>query len=104
LDAAPGGLDPAGPPAGDPQLRSTLAVTGYQVKATDGPVGTISGFVIHGTDWTIRELLIQGNHAWDDEEFSVSPADVDRISYPEATVFLTRSKAAMRSAVAPAPV
>jgi hypothetical protein len=74
-------------PEGDPHLRSTQAVTGYRVQATDGPVGSVTGLMIHGKDWKIRELIIKAAPEIADEELFLLPESVDRISYEEATVY-----------------
>ena len=45
-------------PAGDCHLRSSKQVTGYEVMATDGPVGTVADFVFDDGDWAIRHALV----------------------------------------------
>lgn len=42
---------------GDPHLRSTKAVAGYHVNATDGTVGHVDDFLIDET-WTVRYFVI----------------------------------------------
>jgi hypothetical protein len=75
-------------PGEDPHLRSTQAVTGYQVRATDGPVGSVTGLMIHGRNWKIRELIIKGAPKIADEELFLLPESVDRISYEEAAIYI----------------
>jgi hypothetical protein len=48
----------------DPHLRSTTAVTGYHVNASDGQIGHIDDFLIEDTDWTIRSLVVETKTRW----------------------------------------
>jgi hypothetical protein len=43
---------------GDPRLRSTRAVSGYRIKATDGEIGHVEDFVIDDVAWQIRYLVV----------------------------------------------
>jgi len=79
-------------PGEDAHLRSTQAVTGYRVQATDGAVGSVSGFMIHGRDWTIHELTVKTDREHGDEEVCLLAERIDRISYEEAVVFLKLAK------------
>jgi hypothetical protein len=83
-------------PEGDPHLRSTQAVTGYHVLATDGPVGSVTGMMIHGRDWKIRELIVEAAPEIADEELFLLPESVERISCEEATVYLNLAQKDIR--------
>jgi uncharacterized protein YrrD len=43
---------------GDPHLRSTDAVTGYTIKATDGDIGEVEDFIINDQDWKIKFMEV----------------------------------------------
>ena len=75
-------------PGEDPHLRSTRAVTGYHVKATDGPVGVVSGFMIHGRDWKIHELIIKADPEIAGDDLFLLPETVDRIGCEEAVIYI----------------
>jgi hypothetical protein len=75
-------------PGDDPRLRSTQTVTGYRVLATDGPVGSVTGLMIHGRDWKIHELIIKATPEISDEEIFLLPENVDRISCEETAVYI----------------
>lgn len=45
-------------PTGDCHLRSSNQVIGYEVMATDGPVGTIGDFVFDDGNWAIRHAVV----------------------------------------------
>ena len=45
----------------DLHLRSTKAVTGYHIHATDGQIGSVSGFMVDGKNWAIPR---KQKHFW----------------------------------------
>ncbi len=75
-------------PGDDPCLRSTQTVTGYRVQATDGPVGSVTGLMIHGRDWKIRELIIKADPEITAEEIFLLPESVGRISCEETMIYI----------------
>ncbi len=72
----------------DPHLRSTKAVTGFQIHATDGTIGSVSSFMVDGRTWKIRELVIETGHWYSGKKVLLLPENIDRISYEESTVFV----------------
>ena len=46
------------PDQGDPHLRSTGAVTGYDVFATDGAIGHVEDFLFDDRTWTINSIVV----------------------------------------------
>lgn len=76
----------------DIHLRSIKKVTGYQVEATDGTVGTVSGFMVDDKRWVIRELVIETGHWYAGKEVLIAPTKVQRVSYEASKVFVNLSK------------
>lgn len=83
-------------PAIDPQvqspdahLRSTQAVTGYHLQATDGRMGHVCDFMMDAGTWAIGQLAIKTGHRLSGKEIMLATKAVDRISYEESTVFVT---------------
>ena len=76
----------------DPSLRSTKAVTGYSIEATDGEIGHVDDFIIDDETWAIRYLIINTKNWWPGKHVLVAPQWIDRVSWPESKVFtrLTR--------------
>ena len=73
----------------DVHLRSTKAMTGYRILATDGAIGTVNSFMVHGRSWEIRELVVETGHWYDvGRKVLLLPANIDRISYEESSVFV----------------
>lgn len=76
----------------DKHLRSTLAVTGYAIHATDGEIGSVSGFIVDDKSWAIRDLLVDTGHWFSSREVSIAPAMIGRISYEDSQVFVNLTK------------
>jgi len=96
LPTSPGAGFPAGPPPEtppQPQLRSTKAMTGYQVQETDGTIGRVSGFLADDNSWAIHELVVETGHWFSGKEILVSPGVVRRIRHEESKVFVSLTKA-----------
>jgi hypothetical protein len=72
--------------------RSTRAVTGYQIQATDGAIGAVSSFMVHGPTWVIRELVVETGHWYAGKPILLLPENITRISYEDSTVFVNLSK------------
>jgi hypothetical protein len=76
----------------DKHLRSTQAVTGYQIEATDGTIGHVTGFLVDERSWEIRELVVEAGHWYAGQRILISPSRVERISYEESKVYVDLSK------------
>jgi len=80
----------------DIHLRSIKAVTGYHIQATDGPIGSVSSFMVDGRNWAIRELVVETGHWYADKKILILPENIDRISYEDSTVFVKLTKEDIR--------
>ncbi len=80
----------------DVHLRSTRAVTGYHLEASDGAIGTVSGFMVDIRSWGIRDLVVETGHWYAGKEILVAPSRIDRISYDHSKVFVSLTLADIR--------
>jgi hypothetical protein len=83
------------PARADAHLRSTLAVTGYHLQAADGIAGHVCDFLMDDKSWAINQLVIKTGHRFTGKEVQIPVGQVERISYPESTVFAKLTKAAV---------
>lgn len=92
IDAA--AMAPADDDAGDPNLRSVAAVTGYRIHAEDGDLGHIDNFVLDDATWGVRYLIIDVGSWWVGKRVLLSPHAVTDISWSraEVTVNVTRDR------------
>lgn len=82
----------------DPHLRSTDAVSGYHVQATDDEIGHIEDFVIDDETWEIRYLIVDTRNWWPGKKVLLSPEWIDRVSWDEMKVFVNLPKEAIKEA------
>ncbi|MGA2247359.1 MAG: PRC-barrel domain-containing protein [Verrucomicrobiota bacterium] len=83
------------PEPADFHLRSTQAVNGYQLQATDGIVGHVCDFLMDDKSWAINQLVIKTGHRFTGKEVQIPISQVERISYEESTVFVRLNKDAV---------
>ena len=79
----------------EPHLRSSAAVTGYQVRGVDGTQGQISDFLLAAGRWTVAFLVIRIGHRFSGAEVILPTQAVERISYEDSTVYVNLTMAAI---------
>jgi hypothetical protein len=79
----------------DADLRSTQAVSGYHLQATDGIIGHVHDFLMDDKNWAINQLVVKTGHRFTGKEVQIPISQVDRISYKESTVYVKLSKEAV---------
>jgi uncharacterized protein YrrD len=80
----------------DPNLRSTNAVSGYHVQASDGGIGNVEDFIIDEETWTIRYLIINTRNLWPGKMVLVSPRWIKDVSWSDLKVFVNLTREAIR--------
>jgi hypothetical protein len=80
----------------DPHLRSTDAVSGYHIQATDGELGHVEDFVVDDETWAIRYLVVATRNWWPGKRVLISPQWIDRVSWSESKVFVSLSRETIR--------
>jgi hypothetical protein len=81
----------------DSHLRSTCAVTGYHVQATDGEIGHVDGFVIDDEAWAIRYLEVATRNWLPGKKVLVSPEWVESVGWTNSKVYVGLSQDAIKS-------
>jgi uncharacterized protein YrrD len=79
----------------DAHLRSTQAVKGYHLQASDGIIGYVYDFMMDEASWAISELVIKTGNRFTGHEVLIPVSKVIRISYEESTVFVNLTKEAV---------
>jgi len=70
----------------DSHLRSTAAVTGYHVAATNGEIGHVHGFILDADTWTIRYLEVSTSNWWSGKRVLMSPEWIEAVSWLDSNV------------------
>jgi hypothetical protein len=82
----------------DSHLRSSEAVTGYSIEAPDGEIGHVDGYVVDDRAWAIRYIEVATRNWWPGKKVLVSPAWIERVSWPESKVHVGLSREAIKDA------
>jgi hypothetical protein len=82
----------------DVHLRSCEEVLTYQVHATDGDVGHVSGLLIDDETWAIRFIVVSTGNWWAGHRVLLSPDWIDDISWSEAKLSVNLTRAQLQGA------
>jgi len=82
----------------DPHLRSTAAVSGYDIKALDVEIGHVEDFDIDDETWAIRYLVIDTQNWLPGKKVLISPQSIERVSWDLSTIFVNLSRDAIKQA------
>jgi uncharacterized protein YrrD len=80
----------------DSHLRSSQAVTGYEIQASDGTIGHVHDFIMDDQSWAICQLVAETGQWLSGKEVLISLNQIDRISYEESKVFVRLTQEAIR--------
>ena len=65
----------------DLHLRSIAKVAGYNVKATDGTIGTVKDFIIDDASWNIISLVVETGYWFSGKSVLLSPETIKEIQW-----------------------
>lgn len=72
----------------DVHLRSTEAVAGYHIQASDGEIGHVEDFIVDDATWDIRYLEVDTRNLWPGKKVLVSPQWINRVSWADSKVYV----------------
>ena len=84
----------------DPHLRSCAAVTGYHLRAIDGEIGHVAGYLIDDETWAIRYIIIDTSNWWLGHKVLIAPQWITDVLWSDRTVSVNLSLALIKSAPA----
>src|ERR1017187_31780 len=88
------------PKLADVHLRSTQAVNGYHLQASDGTTGHVCDFMMDAQSWAIRQLVIKIGHRFSGKEVQIPTRAVDQINWDESKVFVNLTREAVEQSPA----
>jgi hypothetical protein len=77
---------------GDPHLRSTRVVSGYDIHATDGEIGHVEDFFVGEEDWCVRYMLVDTRDWLPGRKVLIASHWIERVSWPEIAVYVDLTK------------
>jgi len=81
----------------DSHLRSTKAVTGYNIAATDGEIGHVAGFIVDDETWAIRYIEVATQNWWPAKKVLVSPDWINQVSWTASKVYVGLSRETIKT-------
>jgi uncharacterized protein YrrD len=82
----------------DSHLRSTHAVDGYHVDASNGSVGHVEDFMVDDGTWAIRYLVVNTRNWLPAKKVLVSPKWIKSISWDDSKVVVGLTREAIKNA------
>lgn len=70
----------------NPHLRSSAAVAGYHIQATDGDVGHVEDFLVDDESWAIRYMIVDTSNWWAGTKVLVAPAWITQVDWDRSKV------------------
>ena len=80
----------------DIHLRSSNAIKGYKIHATDGLLGSVCGFMVDDVSWIIGEIVAESGHWYSGKEILIPTGEVERISRADSQVYVKVTMAAIQ--------
>jgi len=63
-------------------------VIGYEIMATDGPIGSVEDFVFDDESWAIRYMVVDTGKWLPGKHVLLSPEWIDSVSWSEHEVYV----------------
>ena len=82
----------------DCHLRSTNAVIGNHISATDGEIGHLEDLLVDDYSWAIRYLVVNTSNWWGGHRVLVAPKWIEDVSWSEARVSVDLTRQAVKNA------
>ena len=83
--------------AADSHLRSSKEVIGYEIMATDGPIGSVEDFVFDDESWAIRYMVVDTRKWLPGKHVLLSPEWIDSVSWSEHEVYVKVARQAIET-------
>lgn len=83
--------------SGDPHLRSSSEVTGYDVHASDGSIGHIDDFLFDDRSWAIRYAVVDTHNWLPDRLVLMPPQSIASVDWSNGKVDVNLTRAAVKA-------
>lgn len=84
-------------PEGDPHLRSTKIVEGYNIQSNDGEIGHVEDFIIDDKNWNLVFIIVDTHNWLPGRKVLVSPHWIKQIDWNEEKVFVNLSQESIKN-------
>ncbi len=73
---------------GDPNLRSTREIIGYQIAARDGDIGRVDDFILEDDGWFLRYTVADTRTGLVGKQFLLAVSWIERIDWHEGRAYV----------------
>ncbi len=84
----------------DPHLRSCRQVEGYHLRATDGEIGHVAGYLVDPQTWAIRYLVVETGTWLTGHPVLISPQSISAVNWEDRAVAVRLTRQSVRDAPA----
>jgi uncharacterized protein YrrD len=70
----------------DRHLLSMRDTMGYALQATDGEIGSVTGFMMDDKTWAVGELIVETGHWYSGKEVYIKPGNIRLIDYEDGKI------------------
>jgi sporulation protein YlmC with PRC-barrel domain len=82
----------------DSHLRSTTALKGYHIEASDGEIGHVEDFIVDTDTWSIRYLEVKTRNWLPGKKVLISPEWIETVSWLDSEVSVGLLQETIKSA------
>lgn len=90
--------DVEGKVEGNPNLRSSREVHGYNIEATDGTLGEVADFIVDDESWAVRYMVVDTRRWLPGKKVLVAPQWIRRVAWEDALVEVDLTKNKIKDA------
>ena len=83
--------------SGDPHLRSSAAVIGYHIAATDGDIGHVEDFLVDEATWAIRYMVVDTSNWWFGQHVLVPAQWISTVDWNDSLLHVDLSRDQIKS-------
>ncbi len=76
---------------GNPHLRSTDTVKGYNIRANDGAIGDVEDFIIDDSSWKIDFMVVDTGNWFPGKKVLISPKWIKQVEWETSSVVVNAS-------------
>ncbi|TDD96883.1 PRC-barrel domain-containing protein [Flavobacterium cellulosilyticum] len=76
----------------DSHLRSTEAISGYNIQATDGGIGDVEDLIINDQTWAIDYLEVDTGNCFPGKKVLIAPKWISEINWETSSVIVNASE------------
>ena len=83
--------------SGDPHLRSSAALIGYHIAATDGEIGHVEDFLVDDETWLIHYMVVDTSNWWFGRKVLVASEWITSVDWSQSLLHVNRTREGIKN-------